>query len=79
MKAIGLHPSDTGEAGGKETGQKMAHYIIPGGTFERATTALMDSGFALSWADAAILEKTSKPKKSGNRVKYTCPGCGVNA
>jgi SprT-like family len=79
MKAIGLHPSDTGEAGGKETGQKMNHYIIPGGAFERATAALMDSGFALSWADAAIFDVAAKPKKSGNRIKYTCPGCGANA
>jgi predicted SprT family Zn-dependent metalloprotease len=79
LKAIGLHPSDTGEAGGKETGQKMAHYIIPSGAFERATAALMDSGFALSWADAAIFDAAAKLKKSGNRVKYTCPGCGANA
>jgi hypothetical protein len=43
----------------------MNHYIIPGGAFERATAALMDAGFALSWADAAIFERASKPKKSG--------------
>ena len=79
MRAIGLQPSDTGEPGGKETGQKMGHYTIAGGAFERATAALMDAGFALSWADAAILERAGKMKKSGNRVKYTCPDCGANA
>ena len=33
----------------------------------------------MSWADAAILERAGKKKKSGNRVKYTCPDCGANA
>jgi SprT-like family len=79
MKSIGLQPSDTGEPGGKETGQKMNHYIIAGGAFDKATAVLLQEGFALSWADAAILDKVAKPKKSGTRVKYTCPGCGVNA
>ena len=31
MKEIGLYPSNTGEEGGKETGQQMTHYIIVGG------------------------------------------------
>jgi hypothetical protein len=79
MKSIGLQPSDTGEPGGKETGQKMNHYVTPAGAFERATAELLQAGFALSWADAAIQDRLSKPKKSGTRVKYTCPDCGANA
>jgi hypothetical protein len=79
MKAIGLQPSDTGDPGGKETGQKMNHYISAGGAFDKATDVLLQGGFALSWADAAILDKVAKPKKSGTRVKYTCPACGANA
>src|SRR5205823_13169080 len=79
MKSIGLQPSDTGKPDGKETGQKMNHYTIPGGAFDKATARLLQSGFALSWADIAILEGAAKPKKSGSRVKYTCPGCGANA
>jgi hypothetical protein len=31
MKEIGLHPSATGEPGGKETGKHMSHYIVSGG------------------------------------------------
>jgi len=79
MKSIGLQPSDTGEPGGRETGQKMNHYVTAGGAFEGATAKLLQAGFALSWADAAILDKVVKPKKSGTRVKYSCPGCGANA
>src|ERR1700731_4928678 len=29
MKEIGLRPSDTGQVGGKETGQSVSHCIIP--------------------------------------------------
>ena len=36
MEQIGLMPSDTGMEGGKRTGQKVSHYIIPGGLFEMA-------------------------------------------
>jgi hypothetical protein len=33
MKEIGLQPSTIGQPGGKETGQSVTHYIIPGGAF----------------------------------------------
>jgi predicted SprT family Zn-dependent metalloprotease len=36
MREVGLIPSDTGKPGGKETGQKMTHYIEEGGRYERA-------------------------------------------
>jgi hypothetical protein len=36
MKAIGLQPSSTGMVGGKETGQHMSDYEIPGGPFSTA-------------------------------------------
>lgn len=36
MKSLGLQPSDTGLPGGKETGPKMTHYILPGGPFASA-------------------------------------------
>lgn len=31
MRAVGLIPSDTGEPGGKETGQRVSHFIEEGG------------------------------------------------
>ena len=36
MEQIGMMPTDTGESGEKRTGQKIRHYIIPGGLFELA-------------------------------------------
>lgn len=40
MIQVGLMPSDTGEAGGKRTGQSVTHYIIPGGKFEQVFNTL---------------------------------------
>jgi predicted SprT family Zn-dependent metalloprotease len=41
MRALGLIPSDTGQPGGKQTGQKVSHYIEEGGAFDVACTALI--------------------------------------
>lgn len=51
MKRIGLYPSNTGQKGGKETGQQMSHYIINGGAFDLACQKLIDEEFTLSWYD----------------------------
>jgi SprT-like family len=77
MKEIGLYPSDTGEVGGKEVGQKMTHYIVAGGAFAKTTAKLTERGFHLSWVDVGLMAG-AKPKKP-TRVKYTCPDCGANA
>ena len=44
MKAIGLQPSSTGMVGGKETGQHMSDYVIPGGPFETVYKKLAATG-----------------------------------
>lgn len=80
MKEIGLYPSNTGDEGGKETGYQMSHYILPSGQFHLVTVALLAKGFSISWADAVATglvdaPHPKQPKKSGCRVKYTCPGC----
>ena len=36
MKELGLIPSSTGNPGGKQTGQKMTHYIEDGGGYQKA-------------------------------------------
>lgn len=50
MKAIGLYPSSTGMPGGKETGQRMADYIIPDGRFVRSYERLAATGWKLKAA-----------------------------
>jgi hypothetical protein len=112
MKEIGLIPSSTGQSGGKETGDRMSHYIEENGAFARAYTDLLVQEFRLEWIEP--IEPTIEdvpvpkpPRKSpepdsnkslpysepqdfeddpqppqpdrSNRLKYTCPGCNLNA
>jgi predicted SprT family Zn-dependent metalloprotease len=76
MKEIGLYPSNTGEVGGKETGQQMHHYFIPGGAFLIAWEELAVKGFRLEWQSAIATEADKAKKlKKPSKVKYFCPVC----
>jgi len=77
MREIGLQPSSTGEPGGKETGQSVTHYIIPGGRYAKAYAKLAAQGFQLHWQSVPASEQ-AKAKKS-SKTKFTCPECGQNA
>jgi predicted SprT family Zn-dependent metalloprotease len=52
MKSIGLQPSSTGAPGGKETGQQITHYIIPGGDFQLTFQKLERTGWKLNLQSA---------------------------
>ena len=81
MHAVGLIPSDTGQPGGKETGQQMTHYIAPAGPFQAAFADLDAQGFdALYvelWSDADGRKK--RKAKAASKTRYTCPSCGLHA
>jgi predicted SprT family Zn-dependent metalloprotease len=79
MDAIGLCPSNTGQPGGKRTGQQMSHYIMEGGPFTVACKALLDKGLTITWTDRTREGQGGKPKTPNTRTKYTCPGCKLNA
>lgn len=78
MDAVGLTPSNTGEPGGKRTGQQMTHYIEPNGPFEIACAELLEDGFTIPWLS---VDTTPEPKESkpSTRTKFTCVGCKSNA
>lgn len=78
MKDVGLHPSNTGQPGGKETGQQMDHYVMDGGQFEEVTAELIASGFKLNWQLVQEPAKEAKERKK-NKIKYSCPECDANA
>lgn len=78
MREIGLIPSSTGAEGGKETGQKVSHYIQPGGPFADACAALLATGFVLPYVELWD-EAEAKKRKAKIKTKFTCPGCGANA
>jgi hypothetical protein len=77
MRAIGLIPTSTGEPGGKETGQKVTHFIEPGGRFERACAAFLAS-IVLYHDRAGEGREPARKKKAASKTKYTCSGCGVS-
>jgi len=77
MKEIGLQPTTTGEPGGKEVGQSVTHYIIPGGLYAAAYWRLSATGFHLNWQSQPF--STERKKKAASKTKYTCPTCATNA
>jgi hypothetical protein len=90
MEAIGLMPSSTAKPGGRRTGYKMSHYIIPGGAFERAFEA-MPAECQLPWTsgsdedavggkgnDKAKKDKAKKDAARKVKLKYSCPSCELN-
>lgn len=78
MKSIGLYPSNTGEEGGKETGQRMSHYVIEGGEFEKVCGAFLikHGNPFLVYSEESTAEAKEKNK---TRYKFTCPDCLANA
>jgi len=76
MKTVGLQPSSTGVVGGKETGQSITHYIVPGGPFAKAHAKLAATGWKLN------LQSAHRPGSNGgtnSKTKFSCMGCGQNA
>jgi predicted SprT family Zn-dependent metalloprotease len=76
MARIGLIASDTGQPGGKPTGQRVSHYIAKDGPFERVASELIASGFLLPWV---FKGNDAAKKKAASKTKYTCAQCGTNA
>ncbi len=76
MNEVGLVPSDTGQPGGKQTGQRMDHYIEPAGAFKEAID-VMPAKLQLPWITGGVTGE-AKPKKDRNKVKYLCEECAIN-
>lgn len=88
MKEVGLQPTDTGEEGGKETGDRVHHLIVPDEPFDRAVRKLLAKGFAITWTEKPQTApgpsgenagEGEEESKSGKRVKYVCPQCDLKA
>ena len=82
MLSRGLRPISLDNPG-KMTGQRVTHEIVPGGPFDVAADQLLATGFSLRWqaANAVAMRHnhTLMPEPSTrNKVKYTCPECGLN-
>ena len=84
MEQVGLMPSDTGEAGGKRTGQHVTHYILAGGPFQSSCRRLLENGWRLDWhVPSNQLEEWSgpvpPPNANDSKTKFTCGVCAQNA
>jgi len=71
MISLGLYPSSTGEPGGKMVGDKVTHYIVENGPYERAFNKIPQD-ILLPWSSFAS-EKPKQKKPSKN--PYQCPVC----
>jgi hypothetical protein len=76
MRSIGLVPSDTGLVGGKETGDRMSHYILDDGPYDLSFKRLLASGWQLDLGEVEIAVENSKPKK---REGFKCEFCDMTA
>lgn len=82
MLAVGLHPSDTGQPGGKQTGAQCSHYIIDGGKFDKSCDKLLarkNAGFNVQAATQSGEQKARAAAKKKSKTKYTCDTCHTNA
>ncbi len=77
MKEIGLQPTNTGEAGGKETGQRMTHYILRDGPYAKAYAKLKAKGLVLHWQSAPATKQSWA--KIASKTRFTCSTCAQNA
>jgi len=82
MLSRGLRPISLDNPG-KMTGQRVTHEIVPGGPFDVAADQLLVTGFSLRWqaADAVAMPHNHtlvQEPPPRNKVKYTCPECGLN-
>jgi hypothetical protein len=78
MREIGLIPSDTGQPGGEESGQRMSHYIEPGEAFATHCRGLLREGFVVPYVELWDEAKAGK-SKAKNKPKFVCKGCGAAA
>lgn len=74
MKERGLQCSHNGQVDGKETGQKMTHYIIENGAYDTIFNKY-------NWQINLERQWNRNPKKpsKNSKVKFTCPDCECNA
>jgi predicted SprT family Zn-dependent metalloprotease len=79
MIEIGLIPSDTGKPRGKQTGQKVSHYIAPGKPFATAARSLAAIETFPLFQDRADGDDDRAAKKTASKTRYTCPTCETNA
>lgn len=82
MHEIGLAPSSTGQPGGKETGQRVSHFIVEAGPFDIAFAKLESQGvgdlLVERWSENEKAAK-ARAKKNQSKTPFVCPECEQKA
>lgn len=73
MIEVGLQPSDTGKPNGKQTGEWVSHYVLPGGAFARLWPTLQADDLRLRW------QARKAPPAEQTRVRFWCSSCDQKA
>jgi hypothetical protein len=86
MKELGLIPSASNEVGGRETGQKLRHFIEAGGAFDRACSAFLSDNEAVLYQDRSFSVRAgdvdavgARTTKAKSKTRFTCFRTGLNA
>ncbi len=80
MDSIGLIPSDTGEAGGRKTGQSMSDYPQPNGQFLQACIALCNQEYQFEWIDTEpAWQESSQPRGGFGETSWSPSTSDVTA
>jgi len=69
-KEVGLFPSNTGQEGGKETGDYLSFYIIEDSPFYEAAKEFLSYGYKIQWEEIKQPPAASNENKN---IKYVCP------
>jgi hypothetical protein len=81
MVEIGLIPSATGEPGGKQTGDRVSHYVQEGGGFEQSCASYLAGNAAVLFQDSHGGERGAerereRSRKAASKSRYAC-GCQI--
>lgn len=79
MESIGLMPSDTGEPGGKRTGQRMSDYPIEGGAFYLQCVVFAKMGYKLPFYDRYAKMESTQIRHTSESVQVMGTGVFLQA
>ena len=74
MREIGLIPTDTGQPGGKETGQKVTHMIERGGTFRESLHRVPGQASRRCYTRTGQERGNDPQEESGQQNQVHLPG-----
>lgn len=79
MESIGLMPSDTGEPGGKRTGQRMSDYPIEGGAFYLQCIVFAKMGYKLPFYDRYAKRESTQIRNISEPATFINSGAMLQA